>query len=96
MSGSETTPRKQSRLEWSFKKGGEKDAKEGGDEGGEEGAEKGAEKGADSGTEQWAACTPSPFKKLRSVSSPEQWKAFTKELEVSRLLRIKEADDRGF
>ena len=64
--------------------------------GAEEGAEKGAEKGADSGTEQWAACTPSPFKKLRSVSSPEQWKAFTKELEVSRLRRIAEAEDRRF
>ena len=88
MSGSETTPRKQARLEWSFKKGAETDAKEG--------AEEVSEKGADSGSEQWAVCTPSPFKKLRSVSSPEQFTAFTKELEVSRLRRIAEAEGRGY
>ena len=88
MSESETTPRKQTRLEWSFKKGTSKDSLEG--------AEEWVEKGADSGTEQWAASTPSPFKKLRSISSPEQWKAFTEELEVSMLRRIADAKDRGY
>ena len=88
----ETTPKKQSCLEWSFKRGNEGGA----EEGAEEGAEKAAEEGADPGSEQWAPCTPSPFKKVRSFSSEGHWKAFTEELEATRLRRVAEAKDRGY
>ena len=83
---SETTPKKQLCLEWSFKRGAEG--------GGERGAEGGAEEGADLGAEQWAP-SPSPFKKVRSFSSEEQWKAFNEELEATRMRRIADAEDRG-
>ena len=88
MSGSETTPRKQSRLEWSFKKGAYECA--------EKEATQDAEEGADSGSEKLAACTPSPYKKLKSMSSPEKYKAFLEDLEVTRLHRIAEAEDRCY
>ena len=87
MSQGETTPKKvrrQSSLEWSFKKGRSREK-----------VEEDPEKEADPGTEKWPL-TPSPFKKVKSRSNPEQWKAFTKDLETTRLMRIQEAKDRTF
>ena len=77
MSGTETTPRKQTNLEWSFSKSTEEGEKE--------------ELEVDTKIEQWATSTPSPFKNLRSNSSPEQWKAFNEELEAARLQNIADA-----
>ena len=71
----ETTPKKQSCLEWSFKRGNDD---------------------RDEESEQWAPCTPSPFKKVRAFSSEGQWKAFTEDLEATRLRRIAEVKDRGY
>ena len=95
MSESETTPRKQTSLEWNFKKDADRDTKERAEEGAEKEAETpSAEDGAEKGTEQWADCTQ-PFNKLGSLSSPDKWKAFTQELEVARLRRIADAEERG-
>ena len=72
---------RQARLEWSFRKGSEESL---------------ADAPREEADEKWTTSTPSPFKKRRSASSPQQWQDFTEGLEAERLRRIAEAQDSSF
>ena len=73
-----STPRKQTRLEWSFDRGT---------------APSPAPSEAPTGDDdKWAASEPA-FKKLRSASSPQQWRDFQKAQEEARQQSVREAEE---
>ena len=74
MSESETTPRKQTRLEWSFKKGSDKEER--GEEGG--------------GEKEKPFAEVSPFKKLEEKMSTEQFQGFKRKLESEREEKVRQ------
>ena len=79
MSDATTTPRKQARLEWSFEQGTPR-------------SEPSASKNGED-DDRLATSTSSPFKKLRSTSSPQQWQAFAEELENARQQIIRDEQE---
>ena len=82
-----STPRKQTRLEWGFGRGAAPSAAPR-----TAPSEPVAPVTGEGDDEKWAVREPA-FKKLRSASSPEQWRAFKEGMEEARQQTVREAEE---